>query len=84
MQAGEPVSWAWSSRTNAKAAELAIETKPAFRRRGFARQVAAAWARYQLQQQKIAFYSHLHDNLPSRALAASLGVVHIMDVVGYG
>lgn len=84
MQAGEPVAWAWSSRTNARAAELAVETKPAFRRRGFARQVAAAWARSQLQRQKVAFYSHLHDNLPSRALATSLGVVHIMDVVGYG
>lgn len=78
-----PVSWAWSSRSNRCAAELAVETMPAFRRHGYACQVVLAWARYQLEQGKVAFYSHALENSASQALAASLGVVHFMDVVNY-
>lgn len=80
---GEPVSWAWSSRSNLRASELAAETKPDFRRRGYARQVVSAWARHQLEQGKVAFYSHRWENIASQALAKSLGVVHFVDGVNY-
>ena len=77
------VSWAWSSRSNAYAAELAVETLPAFRRRGYARQAVLAWAWHQLNQGNIAFYSHALENAASQALAAAVGVVHFMDIVNY-
>jgi GNAT superfamily N-acetyltransferase len=80
---GMPVSWAWSSRSNARAAELAAETLPAFQRRGYARQAVLAWAQHQLIQGKIAFYSHKLENRASQALAAAIGVVHFMDTVHY-
>ena len=80
---GELVSWAQSSRSNSRASELATETKPDYRRRGYARQVCAAWARHQLEQGKIAFYSHRSENIASQALASSLGVLHFVDGVNY-
>jgi hypothetical protein len=79
----EPVSWAWSSRSNSRASELATETKPGFRRRGYASQVCSAWARHQLEQDKIAFYSHKRENVASQALATRLGVIHFVDGVNY-
>ncbi len=80
---GEPVAWAWSSRSNSRASELATETKRDFRRRGYARQVCSAWARHQLEQGKIAFHSHRRENIASQALATSLGVIHFVDGVNY-
>lgn len=67
----EPVSWAWSSRSNSRASELATETKPDFRRRN------------ELEQGKIAFYSHRQENVASQVLATSLGVIHFVDGVNY-
>ena len=80
---GQIAARAWSSRSNARAAELAVETLPEFRRRGYARQAAAAWAAHQLAMGRVAFYSHHRDNLASLALAKSLGVVWFMDAAGY-
>lgn len=77
------VAWAWSQEENGKAAELAVEVLPEFRRRGYGRQVAAAWANHIMKQGRVAFYSHLHDNLPSQALAQSLGVVQYAVSAGY-
>jgi ribosomal protein S18 acetylase RimI-like enzyme len=79
----EPVAWAWSQEQNDKAAELALEVLPQFRRRGYGRQVAAAWANHVMRDGRIAFYSHLHDNTPSQALARSLGVVQYAVSAGY-
>ena len=81
--AGEPVAWAWTVRGNELAAEVATETLPAFRRRGYGRQVTAAWACHVMQEGKVAFFSHERDNLASRALAWSLGVVQYSSVVEY-
>jgi hypothetical protein len=78
---GEVVSRAWSTRRNAVAAEVAVETRPDFRRRGYARQVCLAWATCELEHHRVAFYCHNRDNLASRALAACVGVVHFMDGV---
>jgi predicted GNAT family acetyltransferase len=62
---------------------VAVETRPGYRRRGYGRQVTTAWAAWQVRQDRIAFYSHLHNNGASRALAHSMGVMHILDIVGY-
>ena len=80
---GEPVSRAWSSRSNARAAELAVETQPAFRRHGYGHQVTSAWARHQVEQGKVAFYSHKLENIASEALAKSLGVIQFVDGMNY-
>jgi ribosomal protein S18 acetylase RimI-like enzyme len=83
MVENEPVAWAWSQEKNGKAAELALEVLPQYRRRGYGRQLSAAWANHIMQQGLVAFYSHLHDNLPSQALAHSLGVVQYAVSAGY-
>lgn len=77
------VAWAWSERENDHAAEVAVETLPDFRRRGYARQVTAAWAIHVLRQGKVAFFSHHRDNLASRALAHSLGTKPITTCYAY-
>jgi predicted GNAT family acetyltransferase len=80
---GVVASEAWSSRSTDLAAELAVETRPELRRRGYGRQVSAAWASHQLAAGRIAFYSHAVENAASAALAQSLGVMHLYDIVGY-
>ena len=72
---GEPVSWAWTANESEHAAELAVETDPDYRQRGYARQAVAAWATDVLGEGKVAFYSHEIGNIASEALARSLGVV---------
>jgi hypothetical protein len=80
---GKPVSWAWTSQESEQAAELAVETALEYRRRGYARQVVAAWAARVLGKGKVAFYSHEVGNTASEALAQSLGVVQYALVTTY-
>jgi GNAT superfamily N-acetyltransferase len=80
---GVAASEAWSSRSTDFAAELAVETRPEFQRRGYGRQVCAAWASHQLAAGRIAFYSHDVRNTASAALARSLSVQFFMDNVNY-
>lgn len=80
---GQVVAWAQTDREDDRAAEVSIETAEAFRGRGYARQVTAAWAARVLADGKVAFYSHLLANLPSQAVAASLGLVHLSDEIEY-
>lgn len=77
-----PVSWAWSIRENQYCCEVAVETAPGFRQRGFARRVTAAWGQAIQRQGRVAFYSHAADNHPSRALARSLGLVKFAESIG--
>lgn len=63
-----------SSREDARSGEAWVQTSPAFRGRGYARQVTAAWARVLQQQGKLPFYSHRADNLASQAVARGLGL----------
>ncbi len=77
------VSTCESSRENARAGEAWVRTIPRFRNRGYARQVTAAWAHYLKQQGKVPFYSHRPNNTASRALAKSLGLIHLFDGVAY-
>jgi predicted GNAT family acetyltransferase len=78
-----PVAWAFSSREGSRAAELAVETLPEYRRRGYARRVASAWAVAKLADGKTCFYSYLADNYPSEMLARSLGVEWQFDLATY-
>jgi RimJ/RimL family protein N-acetyltransferase len=80
---GEPVSWAWTADESERAAELAVETASAYRRRGYARQVVSAWANHVLGQGKVAFFSHETGNVASEALARSLGVTWYAVVTTY-
>jgi hypothetical protein len=80
---GRVVSTCVSARENDQAAEAWVQTSPEHRRRGLARQVTAAWARDVLGSGKIAFYSHRRENLPSCAVARSLGLRYFSDSVGY-
>jgi len=81
---GKPVSWAWTADESEQAAELAVETLPKYRRRGYARQVVVAWATHVLEEGKVAFYSHEVGNAASEALAHSLDVVQYAAVTTYG
>ncbi|MGH3448175.1 MAG: GNAT family N-acetyltransferase [Nocardioidaceae bacterium] len=78
---GCELSGASSARTNSEAAELWVWTEPDARRRGYAEQVSRAWAAEVTGEGRVAFYSHEEDNDPSRRLAATLGVVHLFDLV---
>lgn len=80
---GTVAAWAKTDCENERAAEVSIETLPAFRRRGYARQVTAAWAAHALAAGKVAYYSHLLANAPSRAVADSLGLIHLSDETEY-
>lgn len=82
-QDGARVSWAWSVRENDRAAEVAVETAAAYRRRGYARQVTLAWAHHILSTGRVAFYCHNSDNAASEALAKSLGLVQYTDGKAY-
>jgi GNAT superfamily N-acetyltransferase len=83
MKGGKPACWALSVRQNERCAEVYVETLPEFRRRGYGRQVVAAWANQIVSEGRTAFYSYKAENIASAGLAASLGVVKFADVVGF-
>jgi len=71
-----------SSRSNAEAAELWIETEPHCRRHGYASALARRWAHDIQSTGRVAFYSHQHDNDASRGLAKRLAVRPLFELVG--
>ena len=81
--AGQIIASCESVRENDTAAEAWVQTLPLFRRRGYARQVTAAWAHDLLRLGKIPFYSHSVDNLASQGVARSLELIPFIDGVGY-
>jgi GNAT superfamily N-acetyltransferase len=78
---GHRVAGAASSRSDDVSAELWIQTDPAHRRRGYALALARAWAAGVREAGKVAFYSHLHENQASAALARRLGVRPLFEIV---
>jgi predicted GNAT family acetyltransferase len=80
---GREVAEAWSCETGARAAEVEVNTLEEYRRRGYARQVVAAWAYDTRREGKTAYYSHLTTNMASRALVANLGGVWFADMREY-
>lgn len=79
----EQVAAAWSVRRNDKAAEVAVETKEGFRRRGYGKMVVMAWVNGRLREGKVPLYTHRTGNLESQALAESLGAVKYSSIVSY-
>jgi len=71
-----------SSRENDSAAEAWVWTDESARRQGHGRRCVAAWVNDALGRGKVPFYSHAHDNLASRQLARSLGLVCVFDACG--
>jgi ribosomal protein S18 acetylase RimI-like enzyme len=80
---GVVVAQAWTVAGNARASEVEVETLPDFRRRGYARQVVAAWAADTLSNGRAVFYSHTVDNAASAGVSRSLGFIHLSDEVEY-
>lgn len=78
---GQIVSTCKSTAENARAAEAWVSTLPAYRRRGYARQVTAAWGHSLQQQGKVGFYTYQWENVAAHSLARSLGLIHIFDIL---
>ncbi len=78
-----PVCWAWSERSNAQCAEVAVETHPEHRCKGYALQAVLVWAYDVIESGRVALYSYKIDNHASKVLARSLGAVWYADVVCY-
>jgi GNAT superfamily N-acetyltransferase len=78
-----PVCRAWSEHSNAQCAEVAVETHPEHRGKGYARQAVAAWAYDVIESGRVALYSYKMDNHASKALVRSLGAAWYADVVCY-
>jgi GNAT superfamily N-acetyltransferase len=80
---GTVVAQAWTVAGNASAAEVEVETLEDYRRRGYARQVVAAWAADTLARGRAIFYSHVIENVASAGVSRSLGLIHLSDEVEY-
>jgi RimJ/RimL family protein N-acetyltransferase len=71
---GRVVSACVSIRENDRCGEAWVYTDEKYRKQGFARQVAGAWAQGMLNADKVPFYSHKIDNMASAGLAKHLGL----------
>jgi len=80
---GMIVSTCVSVRENEDAGECYVFTLPEYRRRGYGRQVTAAWGHHLREQGKVAFYSHTEWNMASRAVAQSLGLLPCFSITAY-
>lgn len=74
VEDGVAVSVCYSARTGAQAAEAGVETVEAYRGRGHATRVAAAWAAAVRAQGLLPLYSTSWENAASRAVARHLGL----------
>ncbi len=80
---GLVVSTCESSRESGLAAEAWVRTLPAYRGRGYASRVTAAWARDARLRGKEPFYSHHRDNQASAAVARTLRLIPFLDDAGF-
>ncbi|WP_334034543.1 GNAT family N-acetyltransferase [Burkholderia cepacia] len=71
---GEVASVAFAARLSEVGAELGLATAPAFRGRGLAAAVTAAWSRLPSLRTRTLFYSTDSDNRASQRVAARLGL----------
>lgn len=83
VREGRIIASCVSSRENVTAGEAWVRTDDAYRGRGYARQVTAAWGSALRQVGKIAFYSHRTDNAASAGVARSLGLRRFVSDVGF-
>ena len=75
MEGGYPVSVCFCARLSEEAAEAGVETASAYRGRGFAPRVTAAWAAAIRASGRVPLYSTGWTNTQSRAVARKLGLV---------
>lgn len=75
LEDGAAVSLCFCARLTARAAEAGVETVAAYRGRGHAHAVVAAWAHAIRASGRIPLYSTSWDNLASRAVARKLRLV---------
>lgn len=71
---GQLVATCHAARFSAFAAEAGVWTAPAFRGRGYAAAVTAAWANHPVLRGRNLYYSTTEDNLSSQRVAARLGL----------
>jgi len=81
---GMIVSTCGSVREDGDAGECYVFTVPEYRRRGYGRQVTAAWGHHVTEHGKVAFYSHATENVASQSVARSLGLRPAFSVTTYG
>jgi len=72
---GVAVSVCFSARNGAVVCEAGVETLPAFRRRGYAGAVTAAWAAAIFNLGRVPLYSTSWGNVASQGLAGRLGLI---------
>jgi len=75
LDGGYAVSQCYSTRRGAVAHEAGVDTLPEYRRRHLGSRVVAAWARAVRDRGAVPVYSTSFDNVASRALARSAGLV---------
>ena len=75
VQDGRAVSLCCSGRRTPDAHEAAVETAVPFRGRGYGTQVVTRWAQAVAEAGQIPLYSTLWENVASRALAETLGLI---------
>jgi RimJ/RimL family protein N-acetyltransferase len=75
VEGGYPVSVCFCARLSDEAAEAGVETAAAFRGRGFAPRVTAAWAAAIRASGRIPLYSTALENTASLAVARKLGLI---------